>query len=44
MISIIFKVALCSFFGVQGIGTNGTSMQVSEKNFYFDDINNNKGF
>ena len=37
-------MALCSFFGVRGIDTNDTSMQVSEKNFYFDDINKNKGF
>ena len=38
------KVALYSFFGVQGIGTNGASTRVFKKSFYFDNVNKNKGF
>ena len=36
------KVAQYSFFGVRGIGTNGVSARVFIKNFYFDDVSNNK--
>ena len=37
-------MALHGFFGARGIGTNGESVQVFEKNFYFDDVTENKGF
>ena len=33
-----------NFFAMRGVGTNGASVQVFKKNFYFDDINKNKGF
>ena len=39
-----FKVALYSFFGARGIGTNGTSARVFKKDFYFDDVTENKSF
>ena len=37
-------MALYSFFGLKGIGTNDTSVQVCEKKFYFDDITKNNCF
>ena len=36
-------MALYSFFAAQGLGTNGASVQVFKKNFYFDDVTKNKG-
>ena len=39
-----FKVALYSFFGTRGIGTNGASVPVFKKYFYFDDVTENNGF
>ena len=38
------KVALYSYFGARGIGTNGASARVFKKDFYFDDVTENKGF
>ena len=38
------KVALYSFFGARGIGTNDASARVFKKNFYFDDVTENNGF
>ena len=37
-------MALYSFLGARGIGTNGASSGVFKKNFYFDDVTKNKGF
>ena len=42
--SILLKVALYSFFGARGIGTNGASALILKKNFYFDDVTKSKGF
>ena len=44
IIITLFKVALYSFFVARGIGTNGASVRVFKKNFYFDDATKNKGF
>ena len=36
-------MALYSFFGARGIGTDGMSVRVFKKKSYFDDITKNKG-
>ena len=37
-------MGLYSFFGARGIGTNGASALVFNKDFYFDEVTRKQGF
>ena len=41
---VLLEMALYSFIAARGIGVKSASARVFKKNFYFEDVTENKGF